>query len=203
MTRILGLVLPFSIIAVPIFLSVTAHAAPVPWALDKAHTRVGFSVRHLAITNVHGQFHDFDAVLTAEPDSGKLTSVQATATTTSVDTGIKARDEHLRGDDLFNAERFPTLRLESRSIRWDKDRFTAEVDVTLRDVTRRVLFTGELVGVRKVDFGQGPELRAGYEASATINRQDFGLRFNRVAEGTAVVGYEVILVLAIQMSRRL
>jgi polyisoprenoid-binding protein YceI len=159
----------------------------VEWALDASHSQIGFVARHLGFSKTNGHFNKYDAVVRADPKSAKLASLEATVDAASIDTGIDKRDKHLRSEDFLNTDKFPQLKLTSKSFKWNGNKFTAVVDLTIRDVTKPVTFKGELLGVHKVNFGQGEQLRAGYEASATINRKDFGLTWNMVTEGLSVV----------------
>jgi len=99
----------------------------------------------------------------------------------------------LKSDDFFNAAQFPQLKLVLKSITWSGNKFTAKADLTMRDVTKPVTLKGELLGVNTVNFGQGPTMRAGYEASTKVNRKDFGLKYAAVTEGLAIVGDEIEL----------
>jgi polyisoprenoid-binding protein YceI len=165
----------------------------VEWTLDAAHSHVGFSVRHL-VSKTSGQFKKYGAVVKADPKTAKITSLEATVETASIDTGIEKRDTHLRGDDFFATDKYPQLKVVlGKPIKWNGNKFTTTADVTIRDVTKAVPFKGELLGVHAANFGQGEHTRAGYEATATINRKDFGLKFAGVNEGIALVGDEVTL----------
>ncbi len=197
----LSLVVAFGLRAEPGSKPAPAAAkAPVAWTLDDKHSHIGFSVRHLGISNVKGEFKKFKATIMAGTD-GRITQVEAIAETDSIDTGISGRDNHLKQDDFFSAAKFPELKLVTRSIQWTGDKFTAIVALTIRDKTRPIQFTGEFLGARKFDLGGGPQLRAGYSASAKINRKEFGLSFNKLAEGVSMVGDEVRIDLEIEMSR--
>jgi polyisoprenoid-binding protein YceI len=180
-----------------------ARAADVDWTLDPAHSTVGFTVRHLGITNVHGGFHEFAATVKADVSTGKVSTVEATAKSASVDTGIAQRDNHLRGDDFFNAEKFPTLKVKTKSIEWSGNKCSGMAELTIRDVTKQVPYTCELIGVQKVDFGDGLQQRAGYELTTKINRKDFGLKFSGVSEGVALVGDDVKIEIAAEIFRKL
>lgn len=183
-----------------LFLATPAFAQPVPWALDPGHSEVGFTARHLAFAKVRGEFKAFSAQIGADEKTAKITKLTAEAETKSVDTGVDKRDEHLRSDDFFNAAKFPKLKLELKSIKWNGSKFDAVVALTIRDITKDVKLKGELLGVQTVDFGQGKHQRAAYEATATINRKDFGLKFAAVTEGISVVGDEVELHFQIETS---
>jgi polyisoprenoid-binding protein YceI len=162
----------------------------VEWQLDAAHSNVGFTARHI-VSKATGQFKKFSAVIKADPKTAKLSSLEATVETASIDTGIEKRDAHLKGDDFFNSEKYPQLKLSAKSFKWNGNKFTATTDLTIRDVTKPVTFKGELIGVHAANFGQGAHQRAGYEATATVNRKDFGLKWAMVTEGLAVVGDNV------------
>lgn len=180
----------------------TLHAQAVPWTVDKNHSTIGFSARHLGLAKVRGEFTNYDATIEADKQSGKITAVEATAQAASVDTGNEKRDAHLRSEDFFAATEHPVLKLKTKSIRFKGNDFTAVVDLTLRGTTHQVTFKGSLLGVRKVDFGDGMRNRAAYEASATIDRKKFGLKFGAVAEGVSVVSDEVVITLELEISTK-
>ena len=190
------------ILAAALLFATAARAQPVAWTMDPGHSHIGFSARHLGFAKVRGEFQKASAKITADAKTGKITALEAEADTKSVDTGIQKRDDHLRSDDFFNAEKFPKLKMVLKNIKWSGKKFTATVALTIRDVTKDVKFQGELLGVQTVNFGDGPHQRAGYEAHATIDRKDFGLNFSGVAEGIAIVGDEVELELEIEMTTK-
>ena len=178
-------------------------AKPAPWNVDKAHSSVGFVVKHLGLSNVRGSFGEFDAKIMADPVTGKVTDVEATVQVKSVNTGIQKRDDHLKGDDFFSVEKFPIMKFKTKTVKVEGDHVVATADITLRDVTKTVTFTGEYLGTQKVNFGDGNQLRAGYSLKGEINRKDFGLLFAGVAEGVSVVSDKVIIELEMQISRKL
>jgi polyisoprenoid-binding protein YceI len=178
-----------------------AGAQEAAWKVDPAHSHIGFTARHLAFAKVRGEFKKFSAsVVKADAKTGKLTALEAEAEAASVDTGNDKRDNHLRSDDFFAAGKHPKLKLKLKSIKWKGSKFTATVALTIRDVTKDVKFEGELLGVRSVNFGQGAHQRAAYEASATIDRNDFGLKFNGLAEGISIVGDEIVIEIEVVIS---
>ncbi len=208
--RVLGIVIAATLSASGAFAqeSKSGPEAPgvsrsVEWSLDAAHSNIGFVARHLGFAKVKGEFKDYAATVSAHPKTGKITALSASAKAASVSTGISKRDDHLRADDFFNAEQFPELRLKLKAIRWSGKKFRAQVELTIRDVTKVVPFTGELLGLHKANFGGGDALYAGYEARATINRKAFGLAFSKLAEGVAVVSDNVEIQLNVEISRKL
>jgi polyisoprenoid-binding protein YceI len=170
-----------------------AKPGPVDWTLDAGHSRVAFVARHLGFSKVEGQFKKFAATVKADSKTGKITALEATADTASVDTGIEKRDSHLKSDDFFNAAQFPQLKLVVKKITWAGNKFTATADLTIRDITKPVTLKGEFLGSHTVNFGQGPTQRAGYEATTKISRKEFGLKYSAITEGIAIVGDEIEL----------
>lgn len=179
--------------------SPAADEKSVEWSLDPAHSHISFTTRHL-VSKATGQFKKYNAVIKADPKTAKLVSLEATIDAASIDTGIEKRDTHLRSDDFFAVDKYPQLKLVTKSIKWNGNKFTAQADLTIRDVTKSVPFKGELLGVHAANFGQGEHTRAGYEATATINRKDFGLKFAAVNEGIALVGDEVTIDLTAELT---
>ena len=177
-----------------LLLASSAHAQAVDWKLDRAHSTVGFTARHLAFAKVRGEFTKFEVTkLQADAKTGKLTALHASVDAKSVDTGIGKRDAHLRSDDFFAADKHPKMSLVLKSIQSKGNGFKAVVALTIRGTTKDVSFGGELLGVKTLDLGRGPQQRIAYEATATIDRKAFGLKFNGLAEGVSVVGDKVEL----------
>jgi len=190
-----------SLFIIPLFLlalNVQAAETATTWQLDKAHSDIGFWVKHLGVSKVKGNFKQFDAVIEAGAD-GKITSVSADTIVDSIDTGIEKRDGHLKSPDFFDSAKFPKITLKSKKITWSGNNVSVETDFTMKGVTRTVVFTGEFLGAQKADFGQGAQLHAGYSLKGKLNRQDFGLAFNMLAEGTAIVGDEINLEIEVEI----
>ena len=177
----------------------TAQAQQVAWSVDQNHSHIGFSARHLGFAKVRGEFKKFDAKVTADAKTGKISALEATVDANSVDTDNEKRDNHLRGDDFFAASQHGQLKLVLKSIAWKGSEFTATVALTIRGTTKDVVFKGELLGVQTVNFGNGAHARAAYEAKAKINRKDFGLKFAGLAEGISIVSDDVEITLEAEM----
>jgi polyisoprenoid-binding protein YceI len=196
---------PMAAPATPPTTTATPAAAPnadksVEWAIDPSHSHIGFTAKHLGFSKVEGQFKKFGGVMRADPKTAKITALDGTVDTSSIDTGLEKRDSHLRSDDFFNAEKFPQLKLKLKSIKWNGNKFTAKTDLTIRDITKETVFKGELLGVHPVNFGQGLHLRAAYDATATISRKEFGLKYAAVVEGLSVVSDDIGIELAVEAS---
>lgn len=186
-----------------IVVSFASSAFAGEWQLDASHSHVGFWVKHLGVTKVKGDFKEFTATIQADDKSGKIESLEATAKVASINTQNEKRDEHLKADDFFNAAKFPEAKLKTKAIKWNKDdSFTADVDVTIRDVTKTVKFTGTKSAPGKVNWGQGPVTVVGYTAAGKINRKDFNIGWNKMMEAVAVVSDEVNIELDIEISKK-
>lgn len=167
---------------------------------DKAHSQVGFRVRHLGITSVNGKFTDYDAKVMFDPNDLSTLKAEATIKVTSVETGIERRDNHLRSDDFFNAEKFPEMKFVSKSVRnIDGEEFELVGDLTIRDVTKEVVLEGEFYGVGQM----GDTKKAGFEAETTISRFDYNLKWDRLTEaGGLVVAEEVKIQLDLELNEQ-
>ncbi len=176
--------------------SQVVSAAPVKMEVDRSHSSVSFNVRHF-FTKVTGSFDKFSADITYDPDKPGMSSVTATVDVASVNTKNEKRDGHLRSDDFFSAEKFPTMTFVSKKITWKGTAFTMTGDLTIRDVTQPVVFTGELTGYGKDSWGG---TRAGFTAKATIDRTKFNVLWNKPWEGGtgAMLSNEVTIQLDVE-----
>jgi polyisoprenoid-binding protein YceI len=162
------------------------------FAIDPAHTDISFSAKHMMVTTVRGKFTEVEGTLDIDETNPSASKADLTVKTASVDTGFGARDNHLRSDDFFGAEKFPDLRVVSTSIKpKGAKEFIVTADVTIRDTTKSVDFDVEFLGFYA---GMDGSRRAGFSASATVNRKDWGLDWNVALEaGGWLVGDKVKL----------
>ena len=165
------------------------------WKADPVHSEIAFSVRHLMVSKVRGRFTSYDVtIVTSEDPRGS--SVAATIDLASIDTGNEPRDNHLRSADYFEVEKYPTMSYRSTGIRRTGDGWVIDGELTLHGVTRQVPLTGEVNG-----FGSDPwgGQRAGFSATAQINRRDFGIDISIPLDGGGVaVGDKVSISLEIE-----
>lgn len=168
------------------------------WNIDPMHSTIEFKVKHLMITTVTGRFESFTATVEAADDTFANATVSFQADVNSIATGIADRDAHLKSDDFFNAEQFPTLNFTGTSMTsTGTNTFVLEGDLTIRDVTKRVSLNVEFGGVMADPYGN---TKAGFEASGVIKRKEFGLAWDAVTEaGGIVVSDDVRLLLNIQL----
>jgi polyisoprenoid-binding protein YceI len=162
------------------------------WQIDRAHTQVGFAVRHLMISTVRGHFSDVSGTLSVPHGDFAQAQLEARIGVASIDTREPQRDGHLKSADFFDAERYPEMTFKSRSVepaRSGDGRYLVTGDLTLRGVTREIVLDAVLEGEGKDPRGNN---RAGFSASGKINRKDFGLTWNQLLEaGGVAVGDEV------------
>jgi polyisoprenoid-binding protein YceI len=160
------------------------------WTLDKSHTSVGFTVRHMMVSKVRGTFRDFDAEIKVA-DNPLESTLRATVKMASIDTGDENRDQHLRTNDFFDVEHHPEMTFVSTSITGSGSEYQVTGDLTIRGVTKPVTFDLEVGGVGKDPWGN---TRAGFTMTGTINRKDFGIEWNAPLEtGGFLVGDKVTI----------
>lgn len=164
---------------------------PTQWQIDPAHSAAHFSVRHLMISNVRGEFTKLTGSAQINPADLSKSSVEVTIEAGSLNTREPQRDEHLRSSDFFDVAKYPTLTFRSKRIEaMGPEDFKLTGDLTIHGVTKEVTFDGE--GPTPSVKDPWGNIRAGVTASAKINRKNFGLVWNAVTEaGGVVVGDEV------------
>lgn len=188
--------------ALPLVAQQAAAPAPVTeaWTVDKSHSSAEFKVRHV-MANVTGRFNDFDAVIHLDRTNAANSSVEFTIQATSVDTGNKNRDEHLRTADFFDVAKFPTISFKSVSIKErSKDLYDVTGDFTMHGVTKRLTLPVQFLG-----FGRGPGggEKAGFEIETTINRKDYGVVWNRALdEGGVLLGDDVKVTINLELNKK-
>jgi polyisoprenoid-binding protein YceI len=160
------------------------------WDIDPVHSDVSFTVRHMMVSKVRGRFAQVSGeIVTGE----ELTSSAVTATVdaTSIDTGTPQRDDHIRSADFFDTANHPNWTFRSTGIRADGEDYALDGELTIKGVTRPVTFALEVTG-----FGPDPYggTRAGFSASTTINRSDFGVDIQMPLDGGGVVVGEKVQV---------
>ncbi len=176
------------IFALALAFSTAAHAGN--WKVDQSHTTVGFSVSHI-FTSVQGRFDRFDGTIVFDPEKPESAIVRATVEAASINTNNAKRDKHLRSGDFFDVEKHPTLSFESTGgvTEMKENRGKLAGNLTIHGVTKPVVFDVTFRGQGKDPWGN---VRAGFAASLSINRKDYGLNWNEVLEtGGLLVGEEV------------
>ncbi len=178
-----------------------AQGAPVEFTVDKAHTHVGFAVRHI-FSRLPGTFREFDGSLTWDAAKPESSTGRFVAKAASINTGVDKRDEHLRSQDFFWVEKHPELVLVVRKLTPTgvAGKFKAETDLTMRGTTKPVMLDVTHLGTTKNPWGQTV---LALEARGIVRRSEWELMWNKALEGGKVlVGEEVELVLDIEANEK-
>jgi polyisoprenoid-binding protein YceI len=172
----------------------TGLAEPTTWNLDPAHSHASFTVRHLGISNVRGDFGKLDGKLLLDEKDPTKSRVDATIDVNSINTRIEKRDAHLKSPDFFDAQNHPNLTFKSTKVEKSGKGFKVTGDLTIRGNTKPVVLTVDEF-TKPIKDMQGASRRA-MHATTKINRHDFGLKWNNVIETGPVVGDQVTIELA-------
>lgn len=169
------------------------------WKVDKVHSTVKFSVSHMVVSEQEGNFKVFDGNLEYSKSDMSDANINFTIDINSINTDNESRDNHLKGDDFFNAAKFPTATFTSTSFKpKGNNKYELTGNLTIRDITRSVTFDVLYGGVHKTSKGE----KAGFKASTTINRFDYNLKWDRVTEaGGMVVGKEVEIIAKLEFDK--
>lgn len=178
-------------------MATTQHGTPstglTRWELDPAHTTVQFSAKHMMITTVKGRFSDVSGTIEADEAHPDASSAEASIDAASIDTRNEQRDAHLRSADFLDVEHNPVISFRSKRVEGAAgkagDRFKVTGDLTIRGTTREITLDATYEG--KIRDLEGKE-RAGFSATTSIDRRDFGLVWNQALEtGGLLVGNEI------------
>lgn len=160
--------------------------------VDSSHSNVGFSIKHMMISNVKGNFKDFDADIDFDTNNKSFNALSATIETNSIDTGMQKRDAHLKNADFFDAEKFPNITFIMTSY----NNNTLVGKLTMHGETKEISLKSTVHGVVKDSQGN---TRMGFTLEGQLNRKDFGLTWNKIIEGGGLtVGEDVNLVIDIE-----
>jgi polyisoprenoid-binding protein YceI len=168
------------------------------WTIDKVHSKIGFSVSHMVVSETEGSFKDYTGSVVSKTDDFSGAEVSFTAKVASIDTENERRDGHLKSADFFDAEKFPEISFKGNLIK-EGTKYKLKGDFTMKGVTKKVEFDVTYGG--KIDTGRGE--KAGFKVLGIINRQDYGVNWaNKLASGEMVVGDEVSLNIKIELDKQ-
>lgn len=164
-------------VLVALILFTNIATAQVKWSVDPAHTNARFEVKHLGIAFVDGQFRQLEGTVDSKTDNNFNDAiVNFSIDVNSIDTRIEMRDNHLKSDDFFSAEKFPKMKLANAILKGKNGKYTLTGDLTIRDITKKITFQVKQNGGIITDpWGK---TRAGFTATTTINRFDYGINYN-------------------------
>lgn len=176
-------------------------SASQKYDIDQAHSYIGFSVRHMAVSNVRGEFKQYEGDLSVDETDLAKSSVELRIDAASIDTDVQRRDEHLRSADFLDVGNHPEIVFRSTKIEKLADgEYRATGDLTIRGVTRQVTLDLEVAGPINDPFGN---LRLGVDGQVTINRKDFGVSWSQVLDnGGLVVADDVKISFSLEAFRK-
>ena len=170
------------------------------WSIDKMHSNINFSVTHLVISEVDGSFKVYDGKIVSTTPDFNNASIEFSVDVNSINTDNSMRDDHLKGDDFFNAATYPKMTFKSTSFtKVSGNKYNLTGDLTVRNVTKKATFNVVYGGTAKDGYGN---TKAGFKATGSINRFDYGLKWNALTEaGGATVGADVNLSLKLEFAQ--
>ena len=172
--------------------------AQTTWTIDKNHSKIGFNVTHMAVSEVEGKFNDFDGSIVSKADDFNGAQVQFTAKTASIDTDNEKRDGHLKSPDFFEADKFPEIKFIGTLVK-EGGKYQLKGDLTMHGVTKQVAFDVTYGGT--INHGKGT--KAGFKLTGKLNRKDYGLKWdNKVPTGEMVVSDDVELVVKVELDKK-
>jgi polyisoprenoid-binding protein YceI len=166
------------------------------WEIDSAHSGIHFSVRHLVIAKVRGQFARWSGFIEREDGDPARSTVNVTIDASSIQTGVEDRDAHLKSADFFDVAKYPEIRFVSTSVEGEGQELRMKGELTMHGVTREVTLDVEDSGRTNDPWGN---TRAAFSAKTTVDRKDFGLTWNQLLEtGGVAVGEKVTIELEVE-----
>jgi polyisoprenoid-binding protein YceI len=168
------------------------------WAIDASHSKIGFRVKHLMISNVLGNFREFEGKITTDGNDFSTANISVSLSAASVDTEIADRDTHLKSADFFDVANYPKIAFTGSAIKdLGDDMYELTGDLEIKGVTKKVVLAVEFGGVMADPWGN---LKAGFSVTGKINRKDWGLNWNAALEaGGVLVSEEVKIVCDIEL----
>ncbi|UCG51224.1 MAG: YceI family protein [Candidatus Latescibacterota bacterium] len=174
----------------------SAAPAADQYTIDTSHSSILFSIKHLVITKVKGEFNEYAGTISYDDQDITKSSVEVTIKTASIDTKDEKRDAHLRTADFFDAEKYPEITFKSKRVVKSEDGFVVVGDLTMRGVTKEIEIPFVVSGVITDPWGN---TRMGISAELKLNRQDYGISWsNKLDNGGLVVGNDVDIELEIE-----
>lgn len=191
----------FMLIALFVFAGSTAFAQSTKWALDASHSNVSFAVKHLVISTVKGNFKEYTVTVMSDKPDFSDAKVEVVINTASIFTDNTDRDNHLRSDDFFNAEKYPKMVFKSKSIKKvGKNKYKLTGDLTIRNITKTITLDMEFGGQVNDPWGS---TKAGFTISGEVNRFDYDLKWSKTLEtGGLVVDKTVRILCDVELAKQ-
>jgi polyisoprenoid-binding protein YceI len=188
--------------AASLALTIASPSFADTWKFDPAHSDASFSVRHLMISNVKGEFSKVSGIVDYDPKQPENAKVEATIDVTTVDTREPKRDDHLRSADFFDVQKYPTMTFKStKVVPAGKEKLKVTGDLTMHGVTKEVVL--DVAGPSATIKDNHGNEKSGVSASTTINRKDFGMTWNKAMDnGGVMLGDEIPITIEVEMSKQ-
>ncbi|MBN1301248.1 MAG: YceI family protein [Melioribacteraceae bacterium] len=172
--------------------------AQTKWNIDVSHSNVGFEVDHMVIATAEGEFKSYEGTIETDGDDFTNAKINLTIDVASIDTDNEQRDNHLKSDDFFNAEKFPQMTFVGKSMtKVNGNNWKLVGDFTIRDITKEVTLDVKFRGMVKDPWGN---TRAGFKLTGEVNRFDYNLKWNKLLEtGGLVVSEDVKLIIDLEL----
>ncbi len=191
-----------TIIAIAVLFSITQlMAGETTWKFDKSHSSVQFEATHMVISTVTGNFKIFEGTVVTNGDNMSGAKIDFTVDVGSINTDNKKRDNHLKGDDFFNAKKYPKMEFKSTSLKKVSGKnYKLTGYLTIRDVKKKVVLDVKYNGQAKDPMGN---IRAGFKITGEIDRFEYGLKWNKIMEaGGLMVGKDIGININVEIMRK-
>lgn len=191
-----------SVVAASLLLTAPALAQDSAWKIDPAHTNAQFTVRHMMISNVRGEFNNTTGTADFDGNDPSKAKVEATIDVSSINTREPKRDEHLKGPDFFDAAKYPNIKFVSKKIEKAADgKYKMTGDLTIHGVTKEVVL--DVDGPSPMIKDPHGNQRVGASATTKINRKDFGLTWNGALDtGGALIGDDIGITIDVELMKK-
>jgi len=168
------------------------------WSIDPSHSKIGFKVKHLMISNVLGNFREFEGQVTTEGNDFSTAVISLSLNSASVDTEIADRDTHLKSADFFDVGTYPKITIDGSGLKdLGDDMYELNGNVVIKGIKKQVVFSVEYGGLMTDPWGN---VKAGFSITGKMNRKDWGLNWNAALEaGGLLVGEEVKLICDVEL----
>ena len=187
----------FLMVLIGLLIANFSHAEVEKWEIDKAHSSIYFDVRHTYAT-VRGQFEDFSGTLKFDPDNMAVSSVKFEVKTKSINTGIPNRDNHLRSEEFFAVNQYPTMTFQSTGVKQKEgNQYTLLGDLTIKGKTNEVAIAFTYFGMRENPLKKG-QMIAGFETRFSIDRLEYKVGPGKYVE-MGVIGRNVDILISLEV----
>ena len=186
------------IISILLLTIISASAQETKWTFDKAHSKIQFDVAHMVISEVSGQFQEYEGIVLTSKEDFTNAKIDFSIDVKSIDTDDGKRDEHLQSPDFFDAEKYPNITFKSKSMKKiGENQYKLTGDLTMHGVTMKITLDTKYGGTVTDPYGN---VKAGFKITGIINRTDFGLKYNSVINtGGLMIGEEITIICRVEL----